>query len=158
METNTQLQLIPFKPSHFPTLTSWIASEEELVQFAGPTFQYPLTPEQLASNLADPKRQAFALVEPHNSCLVGHGEIYQRGIAGLFPTYCSSSKKREGLGNSFGTGIDPSVKASYDNQEIRLKVYDWNSAAIHVYQHLGFQIDPAVRFESPVGGKNLGRL
>ena len=147
-------QLVPFGPQYFPTLISWITSEEELVQFAGPTFRYPLTPAQLTTNLADPKRQAFALVGRAHPDLLGHGEIYHRGAWVDFSRLIINPQKRGmGLGKRLVQALIQVVKASYDTQEIRLKVYDWNSAAIHVYQHLGFKIDPAVRFESPVGEK-----
>jgi RimJ/RimL family protein N-acetyltransferase len=41
------IELYPFTSSDFETFKSWVNSEEELVQFAGPLFNYPLTDTQL---------------------------------------------------------------------------------------------------------------
>ena len=41
------IELKPFTENDFPIFKSWIHSEEELFQFAGPIFTYPLTDEQL---------------------------------------------------------------------------------------------------------------
>ena len=42
------IRLKPFTARDFLRLINWMDSERELVQFAGPTFSFPLTEKQLS--------------------------------------------------------------------------------------------------------------
>ncbi len=44
-------------------LISWIDTEEALMQFAGPSFTFPLTVEQLDKSLSEKNRFAFQAIE-----------------------------------------------------------------------------------------------
>ncbi len=57
------MRLIKFEQEVYANLISWIHSEEDLMQFAGPAFSFPLTNEQLASSLSDKNRFAFIVID-----------------------------------------------------------------------------------------------
>lgn len=51
--TSIKLKLKPFTANYFDTLLSWVHSEKELKQWAGPTiFAWPLNKKQLEEYLA----------------------------------------------------------------------------------------------------------
>lgn len=55
------IELESFAKEHYDDLISWIDNEEELMQFAGPVYTYPLTERQLDNALKDEKRYAFSV-------------------------------------------------------------------------------------------------
>ena len=57
------IRLEPFATSDFNKLISWVDSEEDLIQFAGPIFKFPLTERQLEKYLEDKSRFAFKVIE-----------------------------------------------------------------------------------------------
>jgi hypothetical protein len=47
------IELQNFGEEDFDRLISWIKDEDEMIQFAGPAFTYPLTREQLLKYASD---------------------------------------------------------------------------------------------------------
>lgn len=68
------LTLEPFAPSHYATLSSWFATEREVVQWGGPAVHHPLDVEQLQRMLPDagtpPSHLAWMALADH--ARVGH--------------------------------------------------------------------------------------
>jgi len=69
------IRLEKFDKDSYADLISWINSEEELMQFAGPSFNFPLTNEQLETSLSDTNRFAFKIVNNKTNTSIGHSEI-----------------------------------------------------------------------------------
>ena len=65
-----------FHRDFYAELISWVTTEEQLMQFAGPAFNFPLTSEQLDKSLSDKNRFAFRVVNDRTNVSIGHSEIY----------------------------------------------------------------------------------
>lgn len=137
------LGLQKFTPSDFKYLDRWIKTEEALVQFAGPLFQFPLTMEQIEDYLKDEKRNVFKVV------LETDESEQSIGIAELYDFSESTNKIARVLigdpsvrGKGIGTElIERLVQHSFENdhkQTVLLNVYDWNISAIKCYEKVGF--------------------
>ena len=72
-ELKNMISLENFSENDFEKLISWIKSEEELIQFAGSIFNFPLTKEQLEKYIKIPEVNAYKLI--YNNIHIGHAEI-----------------------------------------------------------------------------------
>lgn len=150
------IRLEPFEATDYPLLISWIASAEMLMQFGGPALTFPLTPEQLKNNLNDPNRYAFKVVENNANTTVGHGEIYSKedGSTYLSRLLIGAENTRS---KGYGTQLTHLLLAyAFDTLKqstVFLLVFDWNTAAIHVYKKAGFTIVPDKKLLREVNGK-----
>ena len=152
MDIHSSIQLVPFAPIHFDTLISWIHTEKELIQFAGPTFSFPLTPEQLYTHNEEPNRKSYAIYLISSYTHIGHGEIRQKSRSQVDLT-CLLIGPNEYRGKGYGKKMVKALLSRaielFSPKEVRLKVYTWNEAAIRCYEGVGFQIDPQVSYETP---------
>ena len=136
--------LRPFVTADFDQLIGWSANEEMLMQYAGPSFDFPLTTEQLALNLADASRLAYSIQFNNTGEVIGHAEIY-------FPNKTTAHLCRILIGDAGyrGRGIGSMVVkqllaisfAIEGVEEASLNVYDWNQAAVKCYTSAGFEIN-----------------
>ena len=70
------IKLKPFLKDDFSLLIKWIEKEEDLIQFAGSIFTFPLTNAQLVKYLTNSKRNAYKVINENNNFTIGHSEIY----------------------------------------------------------------------------------
>ena len=73
------IRLEKFIENDFDNLLSWINSEEELIQFAGTIFSFPLTKEQLYKYVKIPGVNAFKVLYEEENITIGHAEIFNSG-------------------------------------------------------------------------------
>ncbi len=137
------IKLEKFVLSDFKYLKNWLETEEELIQFAGPIFKFPLTKIQIKKYLEDNKRNVFRV-------LLNTGQGYQIiGMAELYNFSDSTNKiarviigKKSIRGKGIGTNLIKSlVKYSFEQDKkeyVSLNVYDWNIPAIQCYKKVGF--------------------
>jgi RimJ/RimL family protein N-acetyltransferase len=138
------IYLEPFDRQHYDDLISWVENEEELMQFAGPLFKFPLTPEQLDESISDKNRIAFRLVDGESNKGIGHAEIY------LLENSVKLGRILIGDKTHRGRGLCPRIMkllldyafANLDKDLIELNVFDWNQGAIKCYEKVGFVINP----------------
>ena len=69
------ITLLPFEETDFDRFKSWIKSPEELLQFAGPYFTFPVTDEQLKKYIADLKRRPYKIISTETNNVIGHCEL-----------------------------------------------------------------------------------
>lgn len=133
--------LRPFAKEDIHSVSSWIHSKEELVQFAGPVFEYPLTWEQMEDHLADFRRQVYAAIRPDTTETIGIGEIYWD--AEDSPRLCRILVSPEERGKGFGKEIVLSLLdlafARAAVKQVSLNVYNFNTSAIRCYEQCGFE-------------------
>lgn len=149
------IALKQFTESDFDTLKSWIHSEEDLVQFSGPIFTYPLTNSQLTSYCNLQNKQPFKVVLSLTNETIGHCELnFENEIPRLSRILIGNPNLR---GNKIGEKL---VKKMADVlfkdvrvEKIDLNVYEWNTAAINCYKKVGFIINENLRSEKIVNGK-----
>lgn len=137
-----RIVLEEFNSNDFDRLISWVKNERDLVQFAGPIFQFPLDQQQLTQYLSDPKRRVFKIIHKPNSRVIGHMEAYlvSKDIIRLCRILIGEELDRgKGLAYEAISLIIELLKKNYNPKTIELNVYDFNINAIRCYEKIGFQ-------------------
>lgn len=135
-----------FDQNDFERFRSWIKSQEELFQFAGPIFAYPLTNEQLTSYINDPRRIAFKVIQSHTQEVIGHCELnLENELPRLSRILVADSNARgKGLGKAIVHEMLEQLFIKRNFKSADLNVFDWNKIAIRCYEQVGFEINPAI--------------
>lgn len=137
------LKLEPFTKLDFTRLISWIDNLEELVQFAGPNFSFPLTTDQLEKYLADENSFSFKVIETKSNNIIGHCEIYKSETSARLCRILIGEKTFRGRG--YGVEIVNQLLeksfTQFNYPLAELNVYDWNISAIKCYEKSGFKIN-----------------
>ncbi len=149
------IKLEKFVESDFNTLISWINTEEDLIQFAGPLFSFPLTKVQLNGYIKMKNKKPFKIVLAETEKTIGHCELnLENGNNRLSRILIGDESYRsKGYGKIV---VAKMVKLLFDNpntKEVDLNVFDWNNGAIKCYKRVGFIIDPNETKKYEVMGK-----
>lgn len=147
------ITLLPFEEADFDRFKSWIRSPEELLQFAGPYFSFPVTDEQLKKYIDDPKRRPYKIVSTETNNVIGHCELnFERSIPRLSRILIADNTERnKGYGKKT---INAMLKLLFDDNtydQADLNVYDWNTSAIKCYEGVGFKINEGATTETSIG-------
>jgi len=132
-----------FLEEDFDRLISWIKSEEELIQFAGSIFRFPLTREQLTVYLNNITRQVFKIKLIATNEIIGHCELnFQNASPRLSRILIGDANNRnKGLGKAIVKEMLDKLFFNPQFNEADLNVFDWNSNAIASYKKSGFVIN-----------------
>ncbi len=146
------IELQDFTDLDFDMLKSWISSEEELFQFAGPIFTHPLTNEQLRRYIDVKYRKVLKVVFTETGEHIGHCEFNsENGNNRLSRILIGNTALR---GKQIGEAVvRKMVNILFENPDIKevdLKVFEWNKAAIRCYEKVGFEIDHSKTDKFPV--------
>ncbi len=143
------IRLEKFDRDNYADLISWVDSEETLMQFAGPAFKFPLTPEQLDISLNDKNRIAFRIVSNKTNLSIGHSEIYLSGNSAKIGRIIIGDKKQrgKGLGKQIVNLLLDYIFSRLKIVQVELNVFDWNTSAIKCYEKVGFTINPDKKLE-----------
>jgi RimJ/RimL family protein N-acetyltransferase len=155
------VKLVPFEETDFKQLISWIDSEETLIQFAGPIFTYPLTPQQLMQYLDDKNRFAFKVVNELYSQTIGHAEIYlpNKQMAYLCRIMIGDPMFRgKGFGQQIVNQLLEIAFTQLGVERTELNVFDWNTSAIKCYEKAGYVINPGKAKKREVKGQTWTAL
>jgi RimJ/RimL family protein N-acetyltransferase len=136
--------LRPFEEDDFAFVLQSIASSDELLQWAGPGFSWPLDEAQLRDYrekaVSDPETfRTLSAVD--GDTVVGHAQLvldrtHDLGYIGR--VLVSPTKRGRGLGKALMHEV---VRLAFDDlrlHRISLNVFDFNSPAIRCYEHVGF--------------------
>lgn len=134
------IKLEKFDPSDFNRLISWVQNENELLQFAGPIFQFPLDQKQLTGYINRNDLDAFKVVDIDSQEVIGHCELnYSQESPRICRVIIGNSSYR---GKGYGQAIIEALSAyAFKNplvNEITLNVFAWNTAAVKCYEKCGF--------------------
>ncbi|MFC1525397.1 GNAT family N-acetyltransferase [Candidatus Latescibacterota bacterium] len=153
--------LEPFAKSDISRLTSWVIDADFLLQWAGPSFTFPLDKAQLKRHLAaaggkEPGLLPYRAVEEKTGQVVGHVELAninrRHGSAVLCRVLIGPPEARgRGLGREM---VRQALQVAFDElglHRVSLNVYTYNAAAIACYQSLGFQTEGTLRESTRVG-------
>lgn len=138
------IRIEKFDQCNSETLISWIDTAETLMQFAGPSFSFPLTKEQLDKSLSDKNRFAFQAMELNTQTMIGYGEIYLKKQSAHLGRIIIGEEKLRGKG--YGQTIikfllDYAFKNLHQSK-VELNVFEWNTVAINCYKKMGFVFNP----------------
>ena len=150
MTTSTphRIDLIPLTPDHFDALIAWSTTPEFLLQWAGPSFGFPLDHEQLHAVLdlareSPPELLLYAAIESGSDEVIGHAELgridHAAGHASLMRILVGSPAARgQGVGSAI---VRELIRIGFDElglDRLYLNVLRNNEAAQHCYMKLGF--------------------
>lgn len=136
-------------------LISWIDSEEELMQFAGPQLTFPLTNEQLEKSLTNKNVLCFKVVDNSTNLSIGHAELFLKDNSFALARILIGDKnmRGKGLGKKVVEKLLEFGFKNFDKNTAELNVFDWNISAIKCYEKVGFEINPDMKFERKVNDK-----
>lgn len=137
------INLVPFLESDFDTFKSWITDEEQLFQFAGTIFSYPVTNEQLQKYIQMTDRKPYKVILNSTNEVIGHCEQnFENGNNRLSRILVTSEELR---GQKIGEHIVRKMVNLFFKDEkvdqVDLNVFQWNKNAIRCYEKVGFKID-----------------
>lgn len=138
------VKLSKLTPNEFEIFKSWIDSEEELVQFAGNYFTYPLTDEQLDKYINDPDRKVFKVIFKETGEVIGNVELNLENEDPRLSRLILGDKKYrgKGIGKSIILHLLELAFIKYNSKLVDVNVYDWNLTALNCYESVGFEITP----------------
>ncbi|MFC2949864.1 GNAT family N-acetyltransferase [Virgibacillus sediminis] len=151
-----------FERRDFHQLMEWVDSPEFLMQWAGPSFSFPLTEKQLDdyledSNLDRSEKYIYSVIQKDTGKLIGHISLvhidrYNR--SGRIGRVLVGDPKARG--NRVGRQMVQSVlKIAFEElhlHRVSLGVFDFNKPAITCYENLGFQKEGLLRDTALVNG------
>lgn len=154
------IELLPFTKLDFDTFKGWISNAEELYQFAGPIFTFPLTDRQLLDYISMTDKQPMKVVLQSNKETIGHCELnFENGNHRLSRILVG---KKELRGQKMGEHIvKKMVEMLFQDVKVKmvdLNVFDWNKAAIKCYENVGFAINHNNSDQMAINGKTWTRL
>jgi len=149
------IELLAFEEDDFDRFIGWIKNEQELVQFAGPLFTYPLTRDQLLNYITDTTRKAFKVRLISTSEIIGHCELnLQKTIPRLSRILIGDPAFRnKGLGREIVRSLLNHIFSATDFEVADLNVFSWNLNAIGSYKSVGFEFNPGARTLVEVDGE-----
>lgn len=140
-------------------LASWIRTPDELMQFAGAGFSFPLTEAQLRSSAEDENIIPFK-VSDSTGAPVGYAEIHIREQSAFLCRIILGDEQVRGKGN--GTQLIRLLLGYITNNIrhalIELNVYEFNKGAIRCYEKAGFTINPSIKTVREFNGRNWTSL
>jgi RimJ/RimL family protein N-acetyltransferase len=149
------IKLEIFTAQDFERLMSWVGTEEILVQFSGPLFNFPLTKQQLIDYIDSESIHPFKVINVETDEVIGHAEINKtdnKEVKLCRILIGQENHRGKGLGKKI---INELVKYSFEKlhaEKVELNVYDWNKNAIACYEKTGFEINPNKFSEIAVKG------
>ncbi len=131
-----------FEIADLVQLNQWIKDEQQLFQFAGDYFVFPIDTKQISDYLSDKNRQAFQVL--YQGDPIGHAEIYKESPkrARLCRILISDIIRGKGLGKKTVNALLTQCFNKLEMETVHLNVFDWNIGAIKCYESCGFQISP----------------
>lgn len=151
------MQLVPFKPQHFSTLTGWFSDEAALVQWGGPDLRFPLDDSQMLAMLSEgqgnpPNRLCWMAAE--RNLLIGHAQLrfdWRNGNVTLGRVGIAPDWRGRGYAAPMLRLVMAEAFRYPEIMRLELSVYSFNVPAIRTYEGLGFVHEGMRRSSAAVG-------
>lgn len=155
-----RIALLPFTIADFHRLKSWLNNEKQLIQFAGPLFDFPLTDAQLNAYLHMDDKQPFKVVLKETNEIIGHCEFNFEEEAPVLSRILigEENMRGNGLGEAIVIEMTQQLFANAKTEKIYLYVFDWNFQAISCYRKVGFEVQESLTTYLNVGNEKWSRL
>jgi RimJ/RimL family protein N-acetyltransferase len=143
------MTLTKYSPVYFNFLSKWITSPDLLFQFAGTTFSYPITENQIANYQQENPDRSF-YIGLNDDKPVAFGEIIpqENHIPRLGRLLIGNPDERgKGFGTSFIHLLLEECQRNFQTKTVELFVLEDNIPAIKCYQKIGFQFLPGQTWE-----------
>jgi len=154
------IKLIKFTEDDFETFKSWIKNEEELFQFAGSLFTFPITNQQLLSYIKNENLKPFKVILSKTNATIGHCELNFKNGNNRLSRILIGKKNLRGkkIGEKIVIKMCDILFEDISILEVDLNVFDWNKSAIKCYKNASFKISNSVTKELTVKGRTWARL
>lgn len=133
----------------FSTITEWFNQESPdlLLQWAGPTFTYPLSVEQLIDhyregmNKKESKTFVYKIIDEWTDDAVGMiqlshvDRIAKNAVVGRF--WLKEHLRNKGVGAAALRKLIEKAAQEFHLQQLSLRVFDFNMSAIKCYEKVG---------------------
>lgn len=148
--------LEPFTTNDIPLMLNWNFLEDELVQFGGTAFTYPLTEQQIVNFMKTKDAMYFKAIDPENNVVIGAGQIVlmDNNTAKLARIVVGDKESRgKGYGKRMMMSFVQYARKELLRENVMLNVFDWNEGAIKCYEKIGFTFAdvPPSFFDLPNG-------
>ena len=133
-----------FEKKDIGELLGWLkdTDAEFLMQFAGPRYTFPLDEWQLMATLADENGMAFRVMDSSNGTALGHCQLLRidpvNGTATIGRVLIRKEARGHGHGQAAVEQLLGFAKNALGLKRVDLRVFDFNRAACHCYEKLGF--------------------
>lgn len=152
------MELIEFQPEHFGDLIKSVRSPEFLLQWGGPTFQFPLTVGQLKLYKESKGQYVFTVIEQDK--FAGHISIRhdeRNEGARIGKVLVQEEMRGQGLGEQIVRKACEFAFNELKCHKVSLGVFEFNKSAIRSYEKVGFQIEGILR-DARKSGENYWTL
>lgn len=157
------IRLEKFGKLDYDRLIAWIESEESMIQFSGPIFNFPITPDQLDKYIDSETRIAYKVIDSFSGEVIGHAELNNIDNKNRNARVCriligDKQNRNKGFGKAI---IKELVRIGFDDLKLHrldLGVYDFNQQAIKCYKACGFKIEGLLIENSKVGNNYWSTL
>ncbi|MGI4803716.1 MAG: GNAT family N-acetyltransferase [Janthinobacterium lividum] len=139
------MTITKYTPANFNFLSRWITSSGLLFQFAGTTFSYPITENQLAKYQSENPDRSFYIGLNSKNQEVAFGEIIpqETHIPRIGRLLIGNPADRgKGYGTSFIHLLLAKCQLQFQTKTVELFVLEDNLPAIKCYQKIGFEFLP----------------
>lgn len=140
-----KMTIIKYQPAHFNFLNKWITSPDLLFQFAGTTFSFPITENQLNKYQSENPERCFYIGLNDESEPVAFGEIIpqETNIPRIGRLLIGNPANRgKGYGTAFIHLLLQKCRLQFQTKTVELFVLEDNFPAIKCYQKIGFKFLP----------------
>lgn len=152
------IRLEKFDKNDYDRLINWIDSEESMIQFSGPIFNFPITFEQLDKYINADNRVIYKVINSDTSEIIGHAELNNIDKKNSNARICriligDKQNRNKGFGKTI---IQELIRIGFEDLKLHrldLGVYDFNEQAIKCYKDCGLEIEGLFKENSKIGNE-----
>lgn len=152
------IRLEKFDKSDFDRMINWIDSEETMIQFSGPIFNYPITHEQLDKYIKADSRLVYKIINTDSGEIIGHAEVNNIDNKNKCARICriligDKQNRNKGFGKAI---IKELIRIGFSDLQLHrldLGVFDFNHQAIKCYKDCGFEIEGLLKDTTKMGNE-----
>jgi len=144
------IRLEKFTADDFEQFISWMDTEKFMYQFAGASFTFPVTVEQLNNYIADSAHRIYRVLDTATDKVIGHATISHLNVENKSARLCriliaNEQDRSKGYGRQLIRALLKICFEELSLHRVDLGVFEFNKAAIRCYQSCGFRIEGTLR-------------
>ncbi len=158
MISENKIKIMPLRYKYIRDIVSWVKSESDMVQWAGPAFKWPMTQKQFREHISigkTPPQTLYPFILLNHNNVSGYCELsgFHRATdqARLTRVIISPDHRNEGLAKTMINNVLNFGFETLELNRIALGVFDFNVAAIKCYNDIGFYLEGTFRESAKVG-------
>lgn len=125
---------------HFQQMASWVHTQDDLLQWAGPNARFPMTADSLMEDFKLTELISYSLVN-QNTQFIAFGQYYERqGCCHLGRLIVAPDHRGKGVIDNLIRQLSNIGCVELNTRRCSLFVFEENSAAINAYKKCGFEV------------------